>query len=178
MTEKNYLPSYIVTFHTFALLHGQHRNPFYTEVIENNQTFIVKKTPLEIMKESCVHYRSNFEAVVDSSKVDLKKRHKPPIMLTHAHNQPLLFFPLLSPSLHNNTWIAYHAVKDFQKGPKGVSVVLKNNENIQLNTSLATMYRQVALSHLLKQRFENSQEMLSSSYYMIMESNNSDSPIS
>ncbi|WP_153732433.1 competence protein ComK [Sporosarcina obsidiansis] len=178
MANQQYLSSYIITFHTFALLHGQHSNPYFTKVVESNQTFFVEKTPLEIMRDSCTHYRTNFESIMNSSKSDLRKRHKPPIMLTHSNNRPLLFFPLLSPSLHKNSWIAYHAVKDVHKNEDGVCVVLKNDTKMPLNTSIATVYRQLALSHILSQRFENAQEELRSSYYLIMEPKNSDSPIS
>ncbi|EGQ26980.1 MULTISPECIES: competence protein ComK [Sporosarcina] len=178
MVNQQNLSSYVVTFHTFALLHGQHSNPYYTKVVENDRTFIVEKTPLEIMRDSCTHYRTNFDSIINSSKSDLKKRPKPPIMLTHSNDRPLLFFPLLSPSLHKNSWIAYHAVKDAHQHKDGVSVVLKNDTRMSLNTSIATVYRQLALSHFLSERFDNAQEELRSSYYMIMEPKNSDSPIS
>ncbi|AXH98390.1 hypothetical protein DV702_00920 [Sporosarcina sp. PTS2304] len=178
MVNQQNLSSYIVTFHTFALLHGQHSNPYYTKVVENDRTFIVEKTPLEIMKDSCAHYRTNFDSIITSSKNDLKNRPKPPIMLTHLNNRPLLFFPLLSPTLHKNSWVAYHAVKDTHQCEDGVAVVLKNDTHMPLDTSLATVYRQMALSHILSQRFDNAQEELRSSYYMIMEPKNSDAPIS
>ncbi|PIC64473.1 hypothetical protein CSV79_06735 [Sporosarcina sp. P13] len=178
MVNQQNLSSYIVTFHTFALLHGQHSNPFYTKVVENNRTFIVEKTPLEIMKDSCAHYRTNFDSIINSSKNDLKNRPKPPIMLTHLYNRPLLFFPLLSPTLHKNSWVAYHAVKDTHQCKNGVSVVLKNDTHMPLDTSMATVYRQLALSHILSLQFDNTQEELRSSYYMIMDRKNSDAPIS
>ncbi|PIC79878.1 hypothetical protein CSV75_07830 [Sporosarcina sp. P18a] len=178
MANPHYLSSYIVTFHTFALLHGQHANPYYTKVVESDRTFIVEKTPLEIMRDSCAHYRSNFESIINSSKTDLKNRPKPPIMLTHSNDRPLLFFPLLSPTLHKNSWVAYHAVKDAVQHEDGVTVMLKNDAQMQLDTSIATVYRQMALSHILFQRFENAQEELRSSYYMIMEPKSSDSTIS
>lgn len=178
MADQHILSSYIVTFHTFALLHGQHSNPYYTKVVESDRTFIVEKTPLEIMKDSCSHYRSNFDSIITSSKNDLKNRPKPPIMLTHSNDRPLLFFPLLSPTLHKNSWVAYHAVKDAHPKEDGVSVVLKNDTQMPLDTSIATVYRQMALSHILSQRFDNAQEQLRSSYYMIMEPKSSDSPIS
>lgn len=174
-----YLSSYIITFHTFALLHGQHTNPFYTKVVENNRSFIVRKSPLEIMRDSCAHYRANFDSIIRSSKNDLKKRHKPPVMLTHSNNRPLMFFPLLSPALHQNSWIAYHAIKDVYKHTDGiVHIVLKDDTRMPLDSSIHTVYRQLALSHILSQQFENSQEELRSSYYLIMEPKNSDSPTS
>lgn len=176
--NQHYLSSYIITFHTFALLHGQHTNPFYTKVVENNRSFIVQKSPLEIMRDSCKHYRANFDSIIRSSKSDLKKRHKPPVMLTHSNNRPLMFFPLLSPSLHQNSWIAYHAIKDVHKQTDGVCIVMKDDTKMPLNTSMATVYRQLALSYILSQQFENSQEELRSSYYMIMEPKSSDSPTS
>lgn len=178
MVNQQPLSSYVVTFHTFALLHGQHENPYYTKVIESNQTFFVEKTPLEIMKDSCAHYLTNFDSIINSSKMDLRNRPKPPIMLTHSNNRPLLFFPLLSPTLHKNSWIAYHAVKDTTACENGISIVLKNDTQLPLETSMATIYRQLALSHILSQRFYNAQEELRSSYYMIMEPKNLDAPIS
>lgn len=178
MAHEQILSSYIVTFRTFALLNGKHPNPFFTQVIESNRTFFVEKTPLEIMRDSCAYYRTNLEAIIESSKKDLKKRHKPPIMLTHSHNKPLLFFPLLSPSLHQNTWVAFHAFKDAHPHTVGVSLTLKNNTKLLLNTSMNTVYRQVTLSHVLSQRFDHRQEELSSSYSMVMEPKHSDSPTS
>ena len=177
MANPHHLSSYIVTFHTFALLHGQHSNPYYTKVVESDRTFIVEKTPLEIMRDSCAHYRSNFESIINSSKADLKNRPKPPIMLTHSNDRPLLFFPLLSPTLHKNSWVAFHAVRDVIPHDNDVSVTLKNDKKMVLDTSMATVYRQMALSHILSQRFENAQVELRSSYYMIMEPKNSDSTI-
>lgn len=177
MENQPVLPSYIVTFHTFALLHGQHANPYYTKVIESDRTLIIEKTPLEIMRDSCKHYRTNFETIMESSKNDLENRSKPPIMLTHSNNRPLLFFPLLSPVIHKNSWVAYHAVKDAKPLKQGVAVLLKNDHRMHLDTSIATIYRQMALSHILAQRFEHAQEDLKSSYYLIMESKSKNSPI-
>ena len=66
-----------------------------SEVVELDTSFVVKKTPIEIIDESCRYFGSSYKGRNDGAKIMLGMNYKLPILIEEFNN--LIFFPTSSP---------------------------------------------------------------------------------
>ncbi|MDT8863006.1 competence protein ComK [Alkalihalobacillus sp. MEB130] len=106
------------TFDEFGQLHSF--------VTEEYTSYLVKKSPLTVVDDSCFYYGSSFHGRLDASEKITGDLSKIPICISEANR--IFFFPLESP--HNNWchWVShYHVSKIRALGPK-LSTIYFNNE--------------------------------------------------
>ena len=75
------------------------RGPSTTEIIEENQSFIINKPINKILNESCKYYGSTLEGRLQGSKTILGMCYKLPIIVESSNE--LVFFPTISPYSEN-----------------------------------------------------------------------------
>lgn len=109
------------------------------------------KPPLEIIKDSCVKYFSNYEGRRKSAIDHANFHYKVPIIVSKIFN--IYAFPTNSPNLFHTTWIFANNLVQFKKINKGKSEILFTDGttaivnvsshvlNTQLNRVYALMHR-------------------------------------
>lgn len=156
MKILNYDKPYIVSTNTLILQTVRQESRLQTLIIEKDDTFIHPRRSLHLIRASCQHYGTTLEVATNFAKKVLNDRHKVPIVIAVDHGIPLIMIPTLSASSEQNIWIAFHAITDFKPGESGYTVIrLTNNYVIKIQTSEATIQRQIALAYLLQRDYQN-----------------------
>ncbi|WP_438315970.1 competence protein ComK [Sporosarcina sp. FA9] len=152
--------SYHISFETFALqpiLDGATRS---TLVIERSRKFIIPKSSAQIVMNSCDYYGETFHNATIASKNILGKRHKTPIIIAHNFKRPFIILPTMSHSSSQNEWIALHAIENIKPNKMGCIIYLENDQDIQVNVSATTIYRQYTFACFLHKDFLKKQESI------------------
>jgi len=104
-----------------------------SKVFELDDEFVINKTPLEIIKESCLFFGCSFEGRRDSVKNILDINMKVPIIIEDSKN--IIFFPVSGCIKNDTTWISYQNLVKYSKKDK-FSTVLFFRNNISFNVNL------------------------------------------
>lgn len=86
---------------------------FYSKVIEGSLAFIVKKKPIEIVKESLNYYGFNLEGAISGSKAIIGPCHMAPIRIPGQTD--MYWFPHLSPYHDECVWFALHHIENIEE---------------------------------------------------------------
>lgn len=138
------MQSYEINKDTVALIPKDKK----TIVYETEDTFIVDKTPLQIMESSCEYFGSSLEGrQIGTSKL-IGFTHKVPIIVEESFD--LIFFPTLSPRNDECSWLAYkHIFKPDKFKDKSI-IELKNGKKIVVGVSSAIIDNQLYRCSRLK----------------------------
>lgn len=140
------MESYEINEDTVALIPKDENN---TIVYEVDNSFVVNKTPLKIMEESCEYFGSSLEGrQVGTSKL-VGFTHKVPVIVAESFD--IIFFPTLSPKNTSCSWISYNHVFKPDKFKDKTIVELKNGKKILLDVSTAIVHNQLYRCSRLKE---------------------------
>lgn len=144
------MESYEINRNTVALVPKEKR----TIVYENDDSFVVDQTPLEIMEESCEYFGSSFQGRQTGTTKLVGYTHKVPIIVEESYN--LIFFPTLSPKNDMCSWISYSQIMKIDKFKNKSILELKNGKKIIVDVSTSIidnqLYRCSRLKDMLKIR--------------------------
>lgn len=142
------MDSYEINKDTVALIPKNDQ----TIVYEVDKSFVVNKSPLKIVEESCEYFGSSLEGrQVGTSKL-VGFTHKVPIIIEESFN--IIFFPTLSPKNDECSWISYSHVFKPDKFKDKTIVELKNGKKILVNVSSAVIDNQLYRCSRLKDILE------------------------
>ncbi|MCJ7840690.1 competence protein ComK [Lederbergia sp. NSJ-179] len=104
---------YIIRTFTAGLLpRTNHHGYLFTQVVEEGRYLYVRKTPLEIMEESLLHYGHDLDGATKAAKQALGNIDMPPIKVCKG----MYWFPTISPKKEDNIWIAAHHAGNYKPG--------------------------------------------------------------
>lgn len=157
------LEDYVISFQTFAILSYPYKEQIFSIVHDKDGVFLLKKRPLQLVKESCRHYGWTYQQRINQTKRHFETSHKLPITIEHNFDTPCILFPLLSPKSDDNVWIGYHAIQHATLHASNLAIQLKNGSWITLkDASLSTLRSQYFNASLYERRciYERQQSTL------------------
>jgi competence protein ComK len=87
----------------------------YSRVLEGNKTFLVSKSPDQIVKNSFHHIGSNLEGAIEATRIILKKKYKLPVTLSAQKNIVLIRCRSTDINDINSTiWLVNSHIQDIQ----------------------------------------------------------------
>lgn len=125
MVEK-ILSTYEITKDTIFLMPTRHV-AFCTTVMERDESYYVKQTPLEIIKAACLEGGSTYDgrrtAVIHKTGVQSK------VSIPIDPLNGIFAFPTQSPKQFDCCWLFYHHIKAIQPNRKNLkqSIITFNN---------------------------------------------------
>ncbi|WP_343800340.1 competence protein ComK [Bacillus carboniphilus] len=139
------LDHYDIQSNTFALIPVKHMN-YCTKVIEKDRTIFVRKPPLKIIKEACLHGYSTYEGRRSAIMYLTGFRRKVPIPINLQLN--LIAFPTLSPTQLDCIWIFSSHVKSLQqlesaKNKNQSILTFINGQELLINESVFVLEKQI-----------------------------------
>ncbi|MGN1337600.1 MAG: competence protein ComK [Candidatus Coprovivens sp.] len=140
------MDSYEINKDTVALIP---KDDDKTIVYEVDKSFIINKKPLKIMEESCEYFGSSLLGRQTGTSKLIGFTHKVPIIVEESFD--LIFFPTLSPSNDDCSWIAYSHIFKPDKYKDKTILELKNGKKIIINVSSAIIDNQLYRSSRLKE---------------------------
>ena len=131
------MENYIVNGSTMALIYEEG----HTVVYEIETSFIVNKTPLDIIRESCLYYGSSLDGRVSASRNMLNCNYKLPIIVEEVGN--LVFFPISSIKNKENSWFALSYVNNILKFDNKSIIKLDCGVSLNVNSSKFSLETQM-----------------------------------
>jgi len=132
------IESYEVNTSTLAIIAVNNK---LSRVIEKENDFLINKSTLEIIEESCLYFGSTFSGRCEGTKKLLGYSYKLPIIIEESKS--LIFFPTASPRFSKCSWLSLHNVDKFSPLLKGTRVLFKNGSFIDLEYSYDSLENQL-----------------------------------
>lgn len=144
------MDSYEIDKNTVALIPKENK----TIVYEVDNSFVVNKSPLKIVEESCEYFGSSLEGRQTGTSALVGFTHKVPVIIEESFD--LIFFPTLSPKNRECSWLAYSHIFKPDKFKDKTIIELKNGKKILVDVSTAIidsqLYRCSRLKDVLQMR--------------------------
>lgn len=144
------MDSYEINKNTVALIPKENK----TIVYEVDNSFVVNKSPLKIVEESCEYFGSSLEGRQTGTSALVGFTHNVPVIIEESFD--LIFFPTLSPKNRECSWLAYSHIFKPDKFKDKTIIELKNGKKILVDVSTAIidsqLYRCSRLKDVLQMR--------------------------
>lgn len=129
---------YEVNSNTLALLPvGTH----VTKVLEKQDSFLVNKTPSQIIDYSCRSFGSSYLGRHEGTKHLTGINYKAPIIIEET--QSIIFFPTASPRFPKCAWIALNHVKNHIRYEEKSILYFQCGKNVELDISYGSLENQI-----------------------------------
>jgi competence protein ComK len=114
---------------------------YRSKVVEKDSTFIVNKTPMEIVDDSCQFFGSSYLGRHTGTKCLIGVSHKSPIIIEES--KEIIFFPTNSPRIYDCCWISLRNIDDYKKVNNSSLVIFNTGYLLELNISFGSLDNQV-----------------------------------
>ena len=131
---------YEISKGTLAILPNEKNS---SVVYEDDERYIIKSTPFEIMEESCKYFGSTYEGRKDGAREMLGAEYKVPIVIEDSSN--LIVFPTTSPLSEDCVWISLKRVEKIEKiDANNTKIIFDNKTEIIVDSSYRTIENQLS----------------------------------
>ena len=121
-----------------------------TLIIEEGNQFIVNKSSLKIIDNSCRAFGSSYAGRFTGSKTLLGISYKIPIFIYEGAN--ILFFPTASPRSKECCWISFNNIKNYYQKNKRTKIIFKNGTEYTFDVSFYVIENQIFKSAMLQSK--------------------------
>ncbi len=131
---------YEISKGTLAILPNEKNS---SVVYEDDERYIIKETPFQIMEDSCKYFGSTYEGRKDGAKEILGAEYKVPIVVEDSNN--LIVFPTTSPLSDDCVWISLKRVDKIEKiDANNTKIIFDNKTEIIVDSSYRTIENQLS----------------------------------
>ena len=131
---------YEISKGTLAILPNEKNS---SVVYEDDDRYIIKQTPYQIMEESCKYFGSTYEGRKDGAREMLGAEYKVPIVIEDSSN--LIVFPTTSPLSEDCVWISLKRVEKIEKiDANNTKIIFDNKTEIIVDSSYRTIENQLS----------------------------------
>jgi competence protein ComK len=130
--------SYEISTETLAIIPIDN---YRSKIIEGNNTFVVNKTPMEIIEHSCRYFGSSYAGRHTGTKNLIGVSHKSPIIIEET--KELIFFPTSSPRLYDCSWISLKNIEEYKKMNNNSLIVFNSGYLMELGMSYGSLDNQI-----------------------------------
>ena len=108
-------------------------------VYEDNDRYIIKQSPYEIMEASCLYFGSSYNGRKEGAKNILGAEYKVPIVIDDSDN--IIVFPTTSPLSQECVWLSLKHVKNYERvDGYNTRVTFDNDKEIIVPCSYRRLY--------------------------------------
>ena len=131
---------YEISKGTLAILPNEKNS---SVVYEDDERYIIKETPFQIMEDSCKYFGSTYEGRKDGAREMLGAEYKVPIVVEDSSN--LIVFPTTSPLSEDCVWISLKRVEKIEKiDANNTKIIFDNKTEIIVDSSYRTIENQLS----------------------------------
>lgn len=112
-----------------------------SRVIEEKESFLVSKTPTEIIDDSCKYFGSSYIGRHEGTKKLIGINYKSPIIVEESRE--IIFFPTSSPRFVDCHWISLDKISNHESTFRGSLLKFTNGEEIEINISSLSLENQI-----------------------------------
>ena len=138
------IEEYYVTSDTLLLVSfGKNK----TKIYDVNGYSVIKKTPFEIIDESCQYYGSSYSGRYVGAKKLLDMDYKLPIIMDEV--KEVVMFPTCSPKSDDCCWICVNNIENYEKYKKNSIIKFINGMTYEVNVSFNSLENQIMRATML-----------------------------
>ncbi len=150
--------NYEITYDTQLIIPIKDTN---AKIVESEDVYLVKNTPMEILEHSCEYFGSSYEGRKEGTKKLLGITHKSPIIIEESRK--IIFFPTTSPDNYNCIWINLEKIDKYFKIEKKKSAIkFKNGDIMHFDISYGSLSNQILratrLKYILEERINKKED--------------------
>ena len=119
-----------------------------SKIIEEDETYVVLKSPKDIIEDSCRYFGSSYEGRHEGTKFLTGINYKSPIIIEETNE--MIFFPTSSPRFDNCYWIALRHIDKYEREQNKCKIIFKNGISLPLDISYGSLQNQILRSTLLQ----------------------------
>ncbi len=135
-------PPEITPFTAALVARRDSNNKAMTMVLEDQEEYAVGCSPSKVMDHACKYFGSSLKGRQDGTRDVCGITHKAPITIDPLSG--MYFFPTISPSSSQCTWIAHSHIEQVQrKHEYGTEIIFLNGKIIELDISYGSMINQI-----------------------------------
>ncbi len=139
------LDTYEITKNTLAIIPIDSKR---SEVIEDDDTFIINRSSTKIVDDSCKFFGSSLEGRHEGTKNLIGVTYKAPIIIEETNE--MIFFPTNSPRIANCTWVSLNNLENYKKNNGQTQLCFKNGKILDIDVSYNSLENQVLRSTRLE----------------------------
>ena len=139
------LDNYEITKSTLAIIPIDSKR---SEVIEDDEKFIINKNTTKIIDDSCKFFGSSLSGRHEGTKNLIGVNYKAPIIVEETSE--IIFFPTNSPRISDCTWVSLNNLEHYKKNNGKTKLCFKNGKEIDVNVSYGSLENQVLRSTRLE----------------------------
>ncbi len=132
------MTSYEISEETLAIIPLDN---YRSKVIEKDGSFVVDKTPMEIIENSCRFFGSSYFGRHTGTKNLIGVSHKAPIIIEES--KEIIFFPTNSPRIYECCWVSLKNIEKYKKIETSSLIVFNTGYLLELNISYGSLDNQV-----------------------------------
>jgi len=138
------LDFYYITKATCAVIPVE---KYVSKVIELDETFIVNKSVMQIIDDSCKYFGSTYKGRFEGTKKILNMNYKLPIVIEEYNN--LIFFPTSSPRFNDCIWISLNNIEKYERLNCCSKIIFRKNLEFELDLSYYALENQIFRASML-----------------------------
>ena len=119
-----------------------------SKIVDEYGDYIINKTPIKIVDESCRFFGSSYEGRFCGTKRMIGVSHKSPIIIEESRK--IIFFPTNSPRLSKCIWISFNNISDYNGDGKDSIIKFSCGKSINIHSSYSIIDNQVLRSTRLE----------------------------
>lgn len=119
-----------------------------SEVIEDDDVFIINRNATKIIDDSCKFFGSSLDGRHEGTKNLIGVTYKAPIIIEETSE--VIFFPTNSPRIANCTWVSLNNLENYKKNNDQTQLYFKNGKIIDIDVSYNSLENQVLRSTRLE----------------------------
>lgn len=112
-----------------------------SKIIESHHEFVVHRSVLDIMDDSCRFFGSSYSGRHEGTKYLIGSSYKSPIIVEESRE--LIFFPTSSPRAQECIWLALSFIEKYYRVGMKTIVHFKNGKSLDLDISFGSLENQV-----------------------------------
>lgn len=124
-------------------------NKSVTKIMEEESIYFIKKSPTEVLDDSCKYFGSSYQGRFEGTKSLLGYNYKSPIIV--EERKEIIFFPTSSPRLDTCCWISLNKIDKFIKNDKCTKIYFKNGQDYDIDMTYRMFENQVFRATRLKE---------------------------
>lgn len=144
------LEEYEINSATLAILSVDAKT---TKVIEEEGEYLVAKSGLSVMNDSCQYFGSSFLGREAGARHLIGSSYKAPIIVEETRR--MIFIPTSSPKFSLCDWIAYQHIHHYEQKGETTMIVFDNGKFVEVKISKHSFENQILRAMKLENTLRN-----------------------
>ena len=129
-----------------------------TKIYEKEEEYIVSKSSLKIIDDSCKYFGSSFLGREAGSRNLIGSDYKVPIIIEESRR--MIFIPTSSPKFSSCDWISYNHIDHYEKNGLKTRIVFDNGKAFNFDISIYSLENQILRAMKLENTLRNRLEKI------------------